>query len=61
LKAPVLTPESDKTHAELRLLYQSLYQSPCSAFIRENQSKTKALELLQLMQCIAAYLQHALP
>jgi len=31
LKAPDLSSQSDKIHAKLRLLYQSVYQSPCSA------------------------------
>ena len=32
LKARVLSPKSNQAHAELRLLYQSIYQSFCSAF-----------------------------
>jgi len=32
LKVLVLWPQSDKGHAELRLLYQSVNQSPCSVF-----------------------------
>jgi len=32
LKAPVSSTQSNKIHAELRLLYQSVYQSLCSHF-----------------------------
>jgi len=32
LKVPVSQPRSNKAHAELRLLYQSVYQSLCSDF-----------------------------
>ena len=43
LKTPVLLPQSTKAHAELRLLYQSVYQSPCwPSVTREYQLKAGA-------------------
>ena len=43
----------------MRLLYYCVYQSPCSAFL--HYYNDKAVERLDLLQCIAAYLQRALP
>jgi len=40
LKAPVSWPQSDKAHAELRLLYQSVYQSPRSHSVARNINTT---------------------
>ena len=45
-----------QSNTELHLLYQSMHQSPCFTFYHH----PKALELLNLLQCNATYLQHAL-
>ena len=44
----------------LCLLYQSVYQSPCSASV-SREYDPNVLELLYLLQCIAAHLQPKLP
>jgi len=59
LKTPVLTPPSDKAHAELGLLYQ-----PCvnpivlPSVTREHH--LNVFDVLDLLQGIAAYVQHTL-
>jgi len=51
-ESPHFVTQSDKAHAELCLLYQSVYQSPCSAF-RYSWIHPKVLERLDLLQCTA--------
>ena len=68
LKAPILWPQSNKPHAELRLLDSSkpcIFNNPCIKILVLSsvtwEYEPKALELLHLLQCIAAYLQRTLP
>jgi len=49
LKDPVLWSLNDKAHAELRLLQQSVYQSPCSV---TREYHHNVFELLDLLHCI---------
>ena len=54
LKAPVSSPGIYKAHAELRFLYQFVYQSLC--FVT-HEYHPEALERLHLLQCISVHLQ----
>ena len=58
-ESPILWTQSDKFQAELRLLYQSAYQSIVPP-LTTREYHPKVLERLDLQQCIVAYLQHRL-
>jgi len=50
LNAPVVPPQIDKAHAKSRLLYQSVYQSPCSVLSLVNTTpRPKVLFLRYLL------------
>jgi len=61
LKAPFLSPQRYKAHAESHLFYQCIIYLLIVPPSVTREYQPKILELLHVLQCIAAHLQHTLP